>query len=230
MKNDSLSYSILGITEKLICNDSPFMKIVLASASPRRSLLFRKMNLQFITDPSDITEKIDSSLSPSEIVTSLAAQKGEDVSGRHENAFVVAADTIVVAGNTILGKPADENEAAGMLRSLSGKSHEVFSGVWAGTTGDDGTVNSSLSFSERTKVTFSPLMQEEIDFYVRTGSPMDKAGAYGIQDDAGALFICKISGDYYNVVGFPMNAFYQKLKSVMPEVHSRIFHISKASK
>lgn len=200
------------------------MKIVLASASPRRAQLFRQMNLEFIIDPSDITEKIDEALSPSEIVASLASQKGLDVSSKHNNSFIVAADTIVVSEDNILGKPTSTGEAAAMLSSLSGKTHEVYSGVWAAKTGSDGTVDSYFSFSERTKVTFSPLTQEEIDVYVQTGSPMDKAGGYGIQDDAGALFIREINGDYYNVVGFPMNAFYQKLKSAMPEIFQRIFH------
>lgn len=199
------------------------MKIILASASPRRAQLFRQMNLEFETDPSGLTEVIDPDLTPSGIVMALAAQKGKDVSARHKDALIVAADTIVVAANDILGKPANKKEAATMLASLSGRSHDVFSGVWAARLGRDGAAETSFSLFERTKVTFSPLTQQEIDFYVKTGSPMDKAGAYGIQDDVGALFIREISGDYYNVVGFPMNAFYQKLKLEMPTVHKEIF-------
>lgn len=199
------------------------MKIILASASPRRAQLFRQMNLEFETDPSDLTEVIEPDLTPSAIVMSLAAQKGRDVSARHSDALVVAADTIVVCGTEILGKPANKQEAADMLATLSGKSHDVFSGVWAAKLGKDGAVKTSFSLFERTKVTFSSLTQEEIYFYVETGSPLDKAGGYGIQDDFGALFICEIKGDYYNVVGFPMNAFYQKLKLELPEVHKEIF-------
>jgi len=199
------------------------MKIILASASPRRAQLFRQMNIEFETDPSGLTEVIDPNLTPSGIVTALAAQKGEDVSGRHSNALVVAADTIVVLNGDILGKPANKEEAAEMLASLSGESHDVFSGVWAAKLGKVGAVETSFSLFERTKVTFSTLTREEINFYVDTGSPMDKAGAYGIQDDIGALFIREISGDYYNVVGFPMNAFYQKLKQEMSDVHKEIF-------
>ncbi|PWN07139.1 Maf family protein [Rhodohalobacter mucosus] len=199
------------------------MKIILASASPRRAQLFRQMNLEFETDPSGLDEVIDPALAPSDIVISLAEQKGRDVSARHQNSLVIAADTIVVAGSDILGKPVSEKEAAEMLSGLSGSTHEVFSGVWAGTLGHNGAIEYSFSLFERTKVTFSPLTQEEIAFYVQTGSPMDKAGAYGIQDDLGALFIREISGDYYNVVGFPMNAFYQKLKAEMPAVHKEIF-------
>lgn len=199
------------------------MKIILASASPRRAQLFRQMNLEFETDPSDLTEVVDPDLSPSAVVMSLAAQKGRDVSARHSGALVVAADTIVVSGSDILGKPAGKQDAAVMLETLSGESHDVFSGVWAAKLGSDGTIESSFSLFERTKVTFSSLTQEEIAFYVETGSPLDKAGAYGIQDDLGALFIREIIGDYYNVVGFPMNAFYQKLKLEWPEVHKEIF-------
>lgn len=199
------------------------MKIILASASPRRAQLFRQMNLEFETDPSDLTEVIDPDLTPSAVVMSLAAQKGRDVCARHSGALVVAADTIVVSGSDILGKPANKQEAAEMLAALSGETHDVFSGVWAAKLGREGAVENSFSLFERTKVTFSPLTQEEINFYVGTGSPMDKAGGYGIQDDLGAIFIREITGDYYNVVGFPMNAFYQKLKLELPKVHKEIF-------
>ena len=207
------------------------MKIILASASPRRARLFSQMNLAFETDPSGITEVVDPNLHPSDTVMSLAAQKGQDVAKRHTDALVVAADTIVVVDGAILGKPASSREAANMLESLSGRSHDVFSGVWIARLGQNGTVSSVISFFERTKVTFSSLTQQEIDFYVETGSPMDKAGAYGIQDDLGALFIREISGDYYNVVGFPMNAFYQNLKKEMPDVHKEIFlHLTEPEK
>jgi septum formation protein len=199
------------------------MKIILASASPRRAELFRQMNLNFEIDASDLTETVDPGLTPSEVVKSLAALKGEDVAKRHSDALLVAADTIVTIDNRILGKPADAAEAAGMLRSLSGKTHEVFSGVWVGQIGKSGHIEFSFVFSERTKVTFSPLTDQEIDYYVDSGSSMDKAGAYGIQDDFGALFIKGITGDYYNVVGFPMNAFYQHVQTLLPAVHKEIF-------
>lgn len=199
------------------------MDIVLASASPRRADLFRQMNLKFTVDPSGADEDGYDGLPPDSLVKRLAAVKGEDVAARHKNALVVAADTIVVLDNEILGKPADEQEASKMLNRLSGCSHDVYSGVWAATVDGRGAIEISFSFSERTKVTFSPLSQGEIDYYVSGGSPLDKAGSYGIQDDYGALFVEKIIGDYYNVVGFPMNAFYQNLKILMPGVHKTIF-------
>jgi septum formation protein len=197
------------------------MDIILASASPRRADLFRQMNLKFTTDPSGVDEDGHGGLPPESLVKRLAAIKGEDVAAGNKNALVVAADTIVCIEN--LGKPADEEDASRMLNRLSGRTHEVFSGVWVATVSTDGVIEISFSFSERTKVTFSPLSQGEIDYYVSGGSPLDKAGAYGIQDDFGALFVEKISGDYYNVVGFPMNAFYQNLKTLMPGVHKTIF-------
>ncbi len=199
------------------------MNIILASASPRRAELFRQMNLTFIIDPSDVDENGHDGLSPKKLVKRLASLKGEDVASRHKNALVVAADTIVCLDQQILGKPANAEDASDMLNRLSGRSHFVHSGVWVAFVNDAGAIEISFSFSDRTKVTFSPLSQSEIDSYVSGGSPLDKAGAYGIQDDYGALFVKKISGDYYNVVGFPMNSFYQNLRAVMPGIHQTIF-------
>jgi septum formation protein len=199
------------------------MDIILASASPRRAELFRQMNLTFITDPSDVDEDGFGDLDPEMLVKQLSSLKGEDVAKRHKDALVIAADTIVCLDDQILGKPASEEEASEMLNRLSGQTHEVYSGVWVGNTDANANIIFSFSFSERTKVTFSALSQGEIDYYVAGGSPMDKAGAYGIQDDFGALFVEKIEGDYYNVVGFPMNAFYQNLRTLMPGIHQTIF-------
>lgn len=199
------------------------MKIILASASPRRALLFRQMNLDFETDPSDLEELVNPGLSPSEMVKSLAAMKGEDVSKRHSDALVVAADTLVYIDKEILGKPGNGEEAAAMLKKLSGKTHRVYSGVWVGKLNGSGHIEFSFSFSARTNVTFSALSDQEINYYIKNGNPFDKAGSYGIQDDFGALFVKEISGDYYNVVGFPMNSFYQNTRTLMPQVHQDIF-------
>ena len=199
------------------------MKIILASASPRRASLFRQLNIDFETDPSDIAEIVNPALAPSELVEVLSEQKGRDVAVRHNHALIIAADTIVCFNGRVLGKPRNDDEAARMLKMLSNQTHEVYSGVWAGKADHGGKLMNTFSFHERTKVTFSPLSDSEIDYYVAGGSPLDKAGAYGIQDDFGALFVKRIDGDYYNVVGFPLNAFYGKLRLEMPDLHKTIF-------
>lgn len=199
--------------------------IVLASASPRRKQLFEMMNISVRIDPSDSEEIVDPEVSAEENVRLLAKQKAHDVAKRHQNSLLVAADTIVVSKNKILGKPSDKAEASGMLRSLSGGHHWVYSGVSVLQIDAGGEIKDELMFSEKTKVTFCTLEDFEIDNYVATGSPMDKAGAYGIQDDYGSLFIKKIEGDYYNVVGFPVNKFYQTMKSSYPYMFKKIFNL-----
>jgi septum formation protein len=199
--------------------------IILASASPRRKQLFKMMGISCSVDPSDIEEIIDPDLGPDENVCRLAQQKGRDVSKRHVNNIVVAADTIVVNDGSILGKPSSHAEAADMLRSLSGSHHWVYSGVSLLSVSADGSIVTETAFAEKTKVTFDTLNESEINQYIATGSPMDKAGAYGIQDDYGSLFIKKIEGDYYNVVGFPVNRFYQTLKSDYPDMFKKVFNL-----
>lgn len=199
------------------------MNIILGSASPRRAALLNQMNLTFSVDPSHIEEVIDHSLPPSKLVESLAEQKGLSVSVRHHDALIIAADTLVWMGKHILGKPENEEDAKAMLRKLSAKTHDVYSGIWTGLINESGILEKSFSISERTKVTFSALTDEEIEHYVATGSPLDKAGAYGIQDDYGSIFVQQITGDYYNVVGFPVHSFYQNLRKHMPDVHKSIF-------
>jgi len=198
--------------------------IILASASPRRKKLFDQMNIPISVIPSSIEEYVDEQLTPGEIVCSLARQKGEDVAKSQKNAIIISADTIVVYNSSILGKPGDEHEAAQILQLLGGEVHSVYSGVHIIENDHDMQNVTTLSFYERTKVTFSPLDELEIERYIQTGSPMDKAGAYGIQDDMGSIFVEKIEGDYYNVVGFPINAFYQNLKNRRPELFSKIFN------
>jgi septum formation protein len=117
----------------------------------------------------------------------------------------------------VLEKPADPDHAKTMLRSLSGNTHEVYTGVALIKTGRSGNICKRCTFFERTLVAFGALTEYEIDSYVDSGSPMDKAGAYGIQDDWGALFVERIDGDYYNVVGFPLYRFYRTLKEFAPE-------------
>ncbi len=199
------------------------MDIILATASPRRHQLFNQMGISYIIKPSNIEEKEDLSLFPGGIAESLARQKGEYIAQNSTDAIVISADTIVVFDDNILGKPQSEEHAAQMLTNLSGNTHSVYSGVFVAAVHSEGVIVDSISFFERTKVTFSTLNESEIKRYVETGSPLDKAGAYGIQDDLGALFVESIHGDYYNVVGFPINAFYQRLKSNKPDIFKHIF-------
>lgn len=199
--------------------------VVLASSSPRRKKLFTMMGVSFTVDPSDIEEIINEDLTPGDIVRSLADQKAKNVARRRVNNIVIAADTIVVKEDAILGKPESPEMARTMLHSLSGRHHWVYSGVSVLDVGGDGSINEAVNFSQKTKVTFSTLHDTEINQYIASGSPMDKAGAYGIQDDYGSLFIKKIEGDYYNVVGFPVNKFYQTLKSDYPTMFKEVFNL-----
>ncbi len=193
------------------------LKIVLASQSPRRKKLLNQLGLIFEILPSQKEEVITSD-NPVEIVTELALQKAEDVSKNIEHALVIGADTIVVLNNKILGKPASETEAVTMLSQLSGQTHSVYTGVSFVVTDKNSKPIRTFSFFEETKVRFSTLSEEEITNYVATGSPMDKAGAYGIQDDWGSVFVEHIDGDYYNVVGFPLNRFYREIKRFIPDI------------
>lgn len=193
------------------------LKIVLASQSPRRKKLLEQIGLNFTVIPSTVDEVI-SYTSPIEIVIDLAVQKAQDVAKSAPNSLIIGADTIVVQNDRILGKPKNEHDAINMLKSLSDKKHSVFTGVSLLITGHDTVIKKSHSFFEETKVTFSALTDLEIKSYVASGSPMDKAGSYGIQDDWGSVFVERIEGDYYNVVGFPVNRFYQELKKLEPSL------------
>jgi len=182
---------------------------VLASASPRRRELLRSIGLSFSIEISGIDETdICGRETPNEVVECLALAKANDIAKRFPDALVLGADTIVALDEEILGKPNDPAEAALMLGKLSGRSNTVFSAV--------ALVHrvSGRCFvgHERTRVTFSDLTEQEIDSYVASGAPMDKAGAYGIQGDLGALFISGVEGDYFNVVGLPLHRMYQMMR------------------
>lgn len=191
------------------------MKIILASKSPRRKYLLELLNLQFEVQGSDIEETYSYS-NPTDIVKYLASIKATDVAQHHNNAIIIGADTIVTLNGEILEKPLDQTHAFEMLKTLSDNTHEVFTGVSIIKKKD--AKLEEYVFYEQTKVTFAPLEDEEIHKYIATGSPMDKAGAYGIQDDWGAVFVKRIEGDYYNVVGFPLHSFYQHIKSIEPSL------------
>ncbi len=180
-------------------------KIILASASPRRRELLELAGFDFEVITADIEEVADRSQTPQELVISLAEQKAAAVAHGREERIVIGADTVVVLDGIVLGKPKNEAEAKEMLRSLSGKSHEVFTGV---SIIKHGKAN---NFFEKTKVKFCELSDEQIIAYVESGEPMDKAGAYGIQGK-GCVFVEGIEGDYFNVVGFPISRFCRELK------------------
>ena len=173
------------------------MAIILASASPRRRELLKFITEDFTVRVSDAEEVTDPGLTAEEAVKSLAVIKGEAVAGSFPDDTVISADTIVVLDGRILGKPRDEEDAFGMLTSLSGRTHEVFTGVCV-IHGEK-----RLVFAERTEVSFYELSEDEIRAYIATSEPADKAGAYGIQG-RGCTLVKGISGDYNNVVGLPV--------------------------
>lgn len=175
------------------------MKIILASKSPRRKELLERMGIQdFETISPNVDERAFHGLPPEELVRRLSAEKAAAVAGKvGKDAVVIAADTVVALEGAVLGKPADELDAFKMLSALSGVRHQVYTGVTVCRGGEKQTAH------EVTDVTFRELSEREIEDYISTGEPMDKAGAYGIQG-YGALLIQGISGDYYNVMGLPV--------------------------
>ena len=191
------------------------LKIILASQSPRRRKLLTQLGIKFEVLPSNIDE-IVSTYDPYKLVKQLSSQKSNAISKKVDNAYIIGSDTVVAFDNEILGKPNTKAEAFSMLSTLSNQTHSVFTGISV-LKKINGTICANHQFVEETKVTFSKLSNNEIDAYINTGSPMDKAGAYGIQDDWGAVFVKYIQGDFYNVVGFPLHRFYQELKVLEPE-------------
>lgn len=175
------------------------MKLILASQSPRRRELLERMGLsQFEIRPAVGEEHADSDLTPAQLVEELSRQKAAEVSQTAEaDDLILAADTVVAADGRVLGKPHSREEAVEMLRFLSGRTHTVYTGV----TVQQGT--HALTQHEATDVLFRPLTEAEIQAYVDTGEPMDKAGSYGIQG-RGCVLVKGIRGDYYNVMGLPV--------------------------
>lgn len=191
--------------------------IILASQSPRRKKLLKQIGFSFSVEPSNCDESYDDNEAPSKIVQTLAERKALDVAKGKKNALLIGADTIVVFKNRILEKPRSQREAAEMLKSLSGDKHMVLTGVTLVRTDKKGNILAKETFFEQTMVYFGDPDESEIEAYVSGGSPMDKAGAYGIQDDWGTLFVKRIEGDYNNVVGLPLFALYRHLKKFAPE-------------
>ncbi len=175
-------------------------KLILASSSPRRAALLAQLGLfDVVIDPSSADETVGADLSPAEVVTELAARKGLEVAQRHSSCLILAADTVVAFQGKIYNKPRDEVEARQMLTSLSGQTHTVYTGLWL----HDATSGCTRCAAEAAEVTFRTITPTELDWYIGTGEPYDKAGAYGAQEK-GALFIESIRGDYTCVVGLPL--------------------------
>ncbi len=186
------------------------MELILASQSPRRRELLGLLNMPFTVRVADIDETMDPNKSAQSEVARVSAAKAQAVP-RRAGDIVIAADTIVVLDGAILGKPTDQAHAKAMLTMLSGRTHQVMTGV---TVLKDGQM---LTHTEITDVTFRALTERQIDRYVATGEPMDKAGAYGIQGGA-AVFAEGLKGDYYNVMGLPVCRLLQMLQSLAPEI------------
>ena len=183
------------------------MKFILASSSPRRQELIEYLQIDYIVDASNIEEVIDESISNEDLVMSLAYQKAEDVSHRHPNNYVLGFDTLVILDGKPLGKPKSREEAFKMLQSLSNKKHLVLTGCSI-VKGDYKEL-----FYDHAEVIFNEMSAQEISDYLDTNEPFDKAGAYGIQG-YGAKFIRYIKGDYYSVMGMPIQKIYNKIRDL----------------
>lgn len=179
-------------------------KIILASQSPRRAELLATIGVRFITEPGYVDESAKPDELPADYIMRVSHAKASTVASRHESGLVIAADTIVVVDDQIMGKPVDEEDARRMLRELSWRWHHVMTAV---TLIDAATGREAADYIV-TRVRFVEMKESEIDWYVSTGDPMDKAGAYGIQGKGG-LFVEEIAGNYHNVVGLPLTLVYK---------------------
>lgn len=198
--------------------------IILASQSPRRKQLLGLLYPDFSIIPSDFDEDLPFDGNPEWYAQHLASGKAETVAKSIQDGLIIGADTIVVLNNQLLGKPGNTDEAIQILTTLSGNTHTVYTGVCLLEQESNQPVKAH-TFSVATQVTFRDISDEEIRAYVATGSPMDKAGAYGIQDDWGAVFVSHIQGDYYTVVGFPLQSFYSAVKANFPEYLPHVHRI-----
>lgn len=187
------------------------MNIILASSSPRRTEILNLANIKHLVVPSTIEEVVDQKQSPAQIVKSLANQKAHFIAQKYPYDIIIGADTIVVVGNVILGKPKNQEDAIRMLKLLSGKTHKVITGVSIISP------NKEKSFAVTTTVDVAKLNQSQILQYLEEKNVYDKAGAYAIQG-AFCKYILKIKGDYYNVMGLPIAKVYEELKEYTNEI------------
>ncbi|HMG33896.1 MAG TPA: Maf family protein [Blastocatellia bacterium] len=179
-------------------------KIILASSSPRRAEILQKLGVEFEILPSKVSERPHPNEAPPDYITRISRAKVVSVARTCERGLVIGADTVVVLKGTLLGKPQDKEDAARMLRELSGNWHAVMTGIAL----YDVETRKEVADYEKTLVRFAKLSEEEIEWYVNTGEPMDKAGAYGIQG-FGGVFVEEIAGNYFNVVGLPIPLLYR---------------------
>ncbi len=185
-------------------------ELVLASASPRRRELVENLHLKCeIAEPRKIDESYPGNMRPEEVPAYLSRKKAHAyLTSLKYNQILLTADTVVINRGEVVGKPRDLNDAAAMLRRLSGHTHKVVTGVTLAT------VRSQKTFSEETEVVFADLSDREIDYYVENFKPLDKAGAYGIQEWIGYIAVSGIRGDFYNVMGLPLRAVYENLVKI----------------
>ncbi len=183
------------------------MKIILASASPRRKELLKLICEDFEVKPSSADETIPNGLSCENVAEYLATIKAKSIKNTENNTAIIGCDTVVVIDNKILGKPIDRSHCKAMLSKLSGRTHFVYTGVCIIYN------NKVTSFTEKTEVLFHNLTENEVEKYMDTNEPFDKAGGYGIQGK-GALLVKSIKGDYFNVVGLPVSAINRKLANL----------------
>ena len=183
--------------------------IILASNSPRRKELLRGLDIAFdVRVQSDIAEDYPADTAPADVAAYISREKANAYKDTiAENELVITADTVVIVGNEILGKPHDDAEAKEMLHKISGRKHQVVTGVCLTTT------EKQHCFSVSTDVTFKNLKEEEIDYYIETYSPLDKAGAYGIQEWIGYIGVTALEGSYFNVMGLPVQRIWEELNA-----------------
>ena len=186
-----------------------FIPFILASGSPRRKQLLNQIGLEFTVIPSDVDENFTLDLPPEAFTEHWAREKAKSVAKIHPDSLIVGADTIVVLDGNILGKPKDKKDSFNMLQSLSGKTHEVITGVSFISLEQE----LDHTFNERTFVSFNTLSDRDINSYIDIYNPLDKAGSYGIQDWF-SVHIHRVEGCYYNVMGLPLSSFYSYFKSV----------------
>ncbi|MBQ8731809.1 MAG: septum formation protein Maf [Oscillospiraceae bacterium] len=187
------------------------MQVILASASPRRRELLRFLFDSFEIIPADVDEEsIAVGAEGGQTASLLAAAKADAVAAAHPDALVIGCDTVVEAGGILLGKPRDREDARRMLQLLSSGPHRVITGVALRLDGQ------KADFSEVTQISFRPLSEEEIEAYIATPEPYDKAGGYGIQEGA-TRFVSEMEGDFFNVVGLPVTKLYQTLLERFPQ-------------
>lgn len=185
-------------------------QIYLASKSPRRRKLLKQLGIKFKSFTANSVEDLLDGEHPVECVKRIALEKMEKAKQKVDDSIIITADTIVVLGRTVIGKPKSKKDAINILSLLSGRIHTVYTGF---SVLNQKTKKLILDY-EKTEVEFRHLKKDEIIDYVNAGSPMDKAGAYGIQDDFGAVFVKRINGCYYNVVGLPLAKLYSALREI----------------